>query len=382
VQLVVALAIACSFRYTSKYASAATIETGEEAGKVGLSLEVTHHTVAELIGDVRFLRHVIRAPGEKLVTDYAGVFGFFTDAAVIDMWGLTNATIAVRGNGDGIQPMYGKTCVECYREFNPDYFHIVTPLIRKPDTFQTQAQVIAEVFQGAALDQLLDYVRILTNQPPGERRPAVPQQRPDFAVKEAHCRNIRMISQIAGKSDHFQLRRIRPGNQRIVHHVMTYIDTLGFAAQKDGKDGKPGDPKDGKGGDPKAGKPGDPKEGKPSDGKGGDPSRWPKLPLPNKWTFEGITGLAVDKDDVIWVLNRPGDYDNDPIFRRPEVTENYASLSPPTALCCLKPEGILAFDEVEGNRAETLGHFADFAESLFATAAKATACLTTVRLPL
>src|SRR6185437_3632544 len=71
---------------------------------------------------------------------------------------------------------------------------------------------------------------------------------------------------------------------------------------------------------------------------------WPKLPLPNKWTFEGITGLAVDKDDVIWVLNRPGDYDNDPIFRRPEVTENYASRNPPTALCCLKPEGILAFD--------------------------------------
>lgn len=75
---------------------------------------------------------------------------------------------------------------------------------------------------------------------------------------------------------------------------------------------------------------------------------WPKLPLPNKWTFEGITGLTVDKDGIIWVLNRPGDYDNDPIFRRPEVTENYASLSPPTALCCLKPEGILAFDQ-QGN---------------------------------
>ncbi len=75
---------------------------------------------------------------------------------------------------------------------------------------------------------------------------------------------------------------------------------------------------------------------------------WPKLPLPNKWTFEGITGLVVDKDDIIWVLNRPGDYDNDPIFRRPEVTENYASLNPATALCCLKPEGILAFDQ-QGN---------------------------------
>jgi hypothetical protein len=77
-------------------------------------------------------------------------------------------------------------------------------------------------------------------------------------------------------------------------------------------------------------------------------STWPKLPLPNKWTFEGITGLAVDKDNVIWVLNRPGDYDVDPIFHIPERTENYAALNPPTAMCCLRPEGILAFD-MQGN---------------------------------
>ena len=63
-----------------------------------------------------------------------------------------------------------------------------------------------------------------------------------------------------------------------------------------------------------------------------------RLPLPNKWTFEGITGLVVDKDDVIWVLQRPGDFDIDPIFRIPEKTENYASLNPPTASCCVKPE--------------------------------------------
>jgi hypothetical protein len=75
---------------------------------------------------------------------------------------------------------------------------------------------------------------------------------------------------------------------------------------------------------------------------------WPKLPLPNKWTFEGVTGLAVDKDDVIWVLNRPTDFDMDPIFHNPERTENYASLDPPTASCCVRPEGILAFD-TEGN---------------------------------
>src|SRR3989454_3048517 len=72
---------------------------------------------------------------------------------------------------------------------------------------------------------------------------------------------------------------------------------------------------------------------------------WPKLPLPNAWTFEGITGLTVDKDDVVWVLERPGDFDNDPIFRRAEVTENYASLNPPTALCCKKPPAVLAFDQ-------------------------------------
>src|SRR5215831_9349999 len=72
---------------------------------------------------------------------------------------------------------------------------------------------------------------------------------------------------------------------------------------------------------------------------------WPKLPLPNQWTFEGITGLTVDKDDVVWVLERPGDFDDDPIFRRAEVTENYGSLKPPTAMCCKKPPAVLAFDQ-------------------------------------
>ena len=31
---------------------------------------------------------------------------------------------------------------------------------------------------------------------------------------------------------------------------------------------------------------------------------WPK-PLPNKWKIGGITGLAVDKDDNVWVYDRP-----------------------------------------------------------------------------
>ena len=70
-------------------------------------------------------------------------------------------------------------------------------------------------------------------------------------------------------------------------------------------------------------------------------STWPKLPLPNAWTFEGITGLYVDRDDVIWVLQRPRDFDRD-------TSENYAALRPPTARCCVKPPAVLAFD-VEGN---------------------------------
>ena len=31
---------------------------------------------------------------------------------------------------------------------------------------------------------------------------------------------------------------------------------------------------------------------------------WPKLPLPNKWTFGGVTGMTVDSEDVVWISNR------------------------------------------------------------------------------
>ena len=62
---------------------------------------------------------------------------------------------------------------------------------------------------------------------------------------------------------------------------------------------------------------------------------WPKLPLPNKWTFEGITGMFVDKNDVIWVLNRPRDFDE---------TENAAAVNPPAGECCVPPPAVLAFD--------------------------------------
>ena len=66
---------------------------------------------------------------------------------------------------------------------------------------------------------------------------------------------------------------------------------------------------------------------------------WPKLPLPNKWTFGGVTGLAVDNDDLIWVLHRPNDLNE---------TENFAALVPPQAECCVKAPAVLAFDR-QGN---------------------------------
>src|SRR5687768_13429097 len=54
---------------------------------------------------------------------------------------------------------------------------------------------------------------------------------------------------------------------------------------------------------------------------------WPK-PLPNKWKIGGITGLAVDRNDDVWVLNRPNDLTD---------IELYAELTPPPADCCTRP---------------------------------------------
>jgi hypothetical protein len=62
---------------------------------------------------------------------------------------------------------------------------------------------------------------------------------------------------------------------------------------------------------------------------------WPK-PLPNKWKLGGITGLAVDKDDNVWVLNRPGDLRD---------LELRAELNPPTAACCVRPPSMIHIDK-------------------------------------
>ena len=62
---------------------------------------------------------------------------------------------------------------------------------------------------------------------------------------------------------------------------------------------------------------------------------WPK-PLPNTWKMQGVTGLAVDKNDNIWVLTRPSDATD---------LEVHAALNPPIAECCVKPAEMIHFDQ-------------------------------------
>jgi hypothetical protein len=62
---------------------------------------------------------------------------------------------------------------------------------------------------------------------------------------------------------------------------------------------------------------------------------WPK-PLPNKWKMGGVTGLAVDKNDDVWVLDRPNDLTE---------IELEAELTPPLADCCVRPPSMIHIDK-------------------------------------
>jgi hypothetical protein len=60
---------------------------------------------------------------------------------------------------------------------------------------------------------------------------------------------------------------------------------------------------------------------------------WPK-PLPNKWKMGGVTGLAVDKDDNVWVLDRPND-----------LTEIELEAEIGIADCCVRPPSMIHIDK-------------------------------------
>jgi hypothetical protein len=135
-----------------------SINTRPESDKLANAAHVKQHTLG-LVAARTLYKWVLRRPGEKLVTDYGGVFAYFTEATIIEMWGLCNVEIALRGNTDGVASIYGKTCIPCYEEFQPDYFHANVPLARPADSIKNLDGVIAEIFQGAALDRVLDFRR-------------------------------------------------------------------------------------------------------------------------------------------------------------------------------------------------------------------------------
>jgi sugar lactone lactonase YvrE len=58
---------------------------------------------------------------------------------------------------------------------------------------------------------------------------------------------------------------------------------------------------------------------------------WPK-PYPNKWKIGGVTGLAVDADDNVWVYDRPNDLTS---------LELEAERDPPIADCCTRPPSMI-----------------------------------------
>src|SRR6202158_6449712 len=74
-----------------------------------------------------------------------------------------------------------------------------------------------------------------------------------------------------------------------------------------------------------------------------DPS-WPKE-LPNNWIMGQVGGMAVDRHDHIWVLQRPG---------TDTVEELGAAQTPPRSMCCLAAPPVLEFD-TQGNLLHSWG---------------------------
>jgi hypothetical protein len=74
-------------------------------------------------------------------------------AAVIDQWGLCQKDIALKGGTNGINPIYRKECAACYPALEPDCFHVSVPILRGPQDYHSQEQVLGDVFQGLAIDR-------------------------------------------------------------------------------------------------------------------------------------------------------------------------------------------------------------------------------------
>ena len=71
---------------------------------------------------------------------------------------------------------------------------------------------------------------------------------------------------------------------------------------------------------------------------------WPKQ-LPNNWIMGQVGGMAVDRQDHIWVLQRPGSNTKDDLG---------AAQTPPVSECCVSAPPVLVFD-AEGNLLKSWG---------------------------
>ena len=61
---------------------------------------------------------------------------------------------------------------------------------------------------------------------------------------------------------------------------------------------------------------------------------WPK-PLPSNWILGQVSGIAVDRNDHIWIIHRPGTLLDD---------EKGAQKDPPATKCCTAAPPVLKFD--------------------------------------
>lgn len=132
----------------------ASLESGNERAKVEHLRHVQRHT-SGLIAGMDLAQYIVRHPGERLATDYAGVFAVFTEANIIDMWGLANRDIALFGGTEGVVPIYGKECIGCLPALDPEYFHDNMPLVTTETRYRSQRELIGRVFLGHEIDSVL-----------------------------------------------------------------------------------------------------------------------------------------------------------------------------------------------------------------------------------
>ena len=142
-------------------------ETKVEREKLETAQYIAKGMTDNVLPVARLLGHVAR-PGQRFVSDYAGVMAYYTDAAVIDMWGLANREIALHGTAEGVNPIWGRTCPRCYAKLDPDYFHV--PSVTGPDAFRDHRAVVNAVWQSNTIRRHVDFKKFAAGRVTNTRR--------------------------------------------------------------------------------------------------------------------------------------------------------------------------------------------------------------------